>query len=78
MNEPANDIVTYFPMAWLPGLLVPLAYYLHFMSLRQVLLKNKGINGIIKNWGKKGAKLIISPQAGSGNSIVIFFYLHLA
>ena len=48
MNEPANDIVTYFPMAWLPGLLVPLAYYLHFMSLRQVLLKNKGINGIIK------------------------------
>ena len=36
MNEPANYIVTYFPISWLPGLLVPLAYYLHFMSLRRV------------------------------------------
>jgi hypothetical protein len=35
MNEPANYIVTYFPISLLPGLLVPLAYYLHFMSLRQ-------------------------------------------
>ena len=37
MNEPANYIVTYFPISWLPGLLVPLAYYLHFFSLKQVL-----------------------------------------
>lgn len=29
MNEPANYIVAYFPMAFLPGILVPLAYYLH-------------------------------------------------
>lgn len=36
MNEPANYIVTYFPISWLPGFLVPLAYYLHFMSLRQM------------------------------------------
>ena len=36
MNEPANYIVTYFPISWLPALLVPLAYYLHFMSIRQV------------------------------------------
>lgn len=36
MNEPANYIVTYFPISFLPGLLVPLAYYLHFLSLRQM------------------------------------------
>lgn len=38
MNEPANYIVTYFPISWLPGFLVPLAYYLHFMSIRQMWL----------------------------------------
>ena len=37
MEEPANYVVTYFPISWLPGLLVPLAYYLHFLSLKQVL-----------------------------------------
>jgi hypothetical protein len=37
MNEPANYIVTYFPISWLPGLLVPLAYYLHFLSIRQLV-----------------------------------------
>ena len=35
MNEPANTIVTRFPIVWLPALLVPLAYGLHFLSLRQ-------------------------------------------
>lgn len=39
MNEPANYIVTWFPISWLPGFLVPLAYYLHFLSIRQMLLK---------------------------------------
>ena len=39
MNEPANTIVTQFPVSWLPGLLVPLAYGLHFLSLRQLYLK---------------------------------------
>ncbi|HEU5147132.1 MAG TPA: hypothetical protein VFT90_10475 [Chryseosolibacter sp.] len=38
MNEPANYIVTYFSISWLPGFLVPLAYYLHFMSIRQMSL----------------------------------------
>ncbi|MBT1697534.1 hypothetical protein KK083_11650 [Fulvivirgaceae bacterium PWU4] len=37
MNEPANTIVAYFPISWLPGFLVPLAYTLHFFSLRQLL-----------------------------------------
>jgi hypothetical protein len=37
MNEPANTIVTQFPIILLPGVLVPLAYTLHILSLRQVL-----------------------------------------
>ena len=41
MNEPANYIVTYFPISWLPGMLVPLAYYLHFFSLKQVLQRKR-------------------------------------
>ena len=36
MNEPANTIVATFPFVWLPGLLVPLAYGLHFLSLQQL------------------------------------------
>jgi hypothetical protein len=36
MNEPANTIVASFPISWLPGFLVPLAYTLHFLSLRQI------------------------------------------
>lgn len=37
MNEPANTVVTYFPASWLPGFLVPLAYLLHALSLKQLL-----------------------------------------
>ena len=40
MNEPANYIVTYFPISWLPGLLVPLAYFLHVLSLKQLTGKS--------------------------------------
>jgi hypothetical protein len=39
MNEPANTIVTHIPVSLLPGMLVPLAYMLHFFSLRQLLVK---------------------------------------
>jgi hypothetical protein len=39
MNEPANTAVAYFPISWLPGFLVPLAYTLHFFSLKQLLAK---------------------------------------
>ncbi len=38
MNEPANSIIAHFPFVWLPGLLVPLAYGLHFLSLRKLIL----------------------------------------
>ncbi len=41
MNEPANTIVAHFPYVWLPGLLVPLAYGLHFISLKQLMMKKK-------------------------------------
>ncbi|HEY9046866.1 MAG TPA: hypothetical protein VIN08_13275 [Ohtaekwangia sp.] len=39
MNEPANTVVAKFPIVWLPALLVPLAYGLHFLSLRQLFMK---------------------------------------
>jgi hypothetical protein len=39
-NEPANTIVTQFPFIFLPTFLVPLAYILHFLSLRKLLMKS--------------------------------------
>lgn len=39
MNEPSNTIVAEFPISWLPTFLVPLAYMLSFISIRQVTLK---------------------------------------
>jgi hypothetical protein len=38
-NEPANTIVTVFPISLLPAFLVPLAYMQHFFSLRLLTLK---------------------------------------
>lgn len=38
-NEPVNTVVLKWPFILLPGLLVPLAYILHFMSLRQLALR---------------------------------------
>jgi hypothetical protein len=37
MNDPANTIVAEFPIVFLPGVLVPLAYYLHLLSLQKLL-----------------------------------------
>jgi len=39
-TEPANTIVTQFPFVFLPTFLVPLAYILHLMSLRKLLIKS--------------------------------------
>jgi hypothetical protein len=39
-NEPANTLVTQFPFVFLPTFLVPLAYILHFLSLRKLLMKS--------------------------------------
>ncbi|EMR04592.1 hypothetical protein [Cesiribacter andamanensis] len=41
MNEPANTLITHFPVSFLPLVLVPLAYYLHVFSIRQLLLLRK-------------------------------------
>lgn len=38
-QEPANTIVLDFPFILLPGFLVPLAYGLHFLALRQLSLR---------------------------------------
>ena len=38
-NEPSNTIVTKFPFIFLPTFLVPLAYGLHFLSLRKLFMK---------------------------------------
>ena len=42
MNEPANTIVARFPYILLPGVLVPIAYGLHILSLRQLFAKPVG------------------------------------
>jgi hypothetical protein len=36
-----NIAVLYFPFVWLPGVVVPLAYYSHFMSIRKLMSKIK-------------------------------------
>lgn len=37
MNEPANTIVAQFPIVLLPGILVPIAYWMHIFSLKQLM-----------------------------------------
>jgi hypothetical protein len=49
MNEPANTVVAMFPISWLPGFLVPLAYTLSFLSLRQMTAKREKGAGIVQN-----------------------------
>lgn len=41
MNEPSNEIVSQFPYILLPGILVPIAYGLNILSLRQIYLIKK-------------------------------------
>ena len=38
-NEPASTLMGHFPFIFIPGLLVPLAYSLHILSLRQYSLR---------------------------------------
>lgn len=39
MNEPANTEVAMFPVIFLPAILVPIAYYFHIFSLKQLLMR---------------------------------------
>ena len=41
-NSPDSSLITTFPFIYLPGLLVPLAYTLHILSLRQIGLFKRG------------------------------------
>jgi hypothetical protein len=43
MNEPANTMIVYYPMVWLPSFVVPMAYFGHFVSLAQCLQDKKGV-----------------------------------
>ena len=40
-NEPANTAVAYFPFVWVPAFVVPFAYMMHILSLKQILKFNK-------------------------------------
>ena len=40
-NEPANTAVAYFPFVWVPAFVVPFAYLMHILSLKQILKFNK-------------------------------------
>jgi|SRR6185312_9372936 len=41
-NEPANTLITQFPFIFLPGMLVPLAFSLHIVALRQMAVLGRG------------------------------------
>ena len=41
LNEPPNTLVAYFPYVWLPAFIVPFAYLMHILSLKQILKFNK-------------------------------------
>jgi hypothetical protein len=41
INEPANTIVAQFPFILLPGVLVPIAYSFHILSLRQLFISSR-------------------------------------
>ena len=38
MNEPSNTFVTEFPGVLLPGLLVMIAYTMHYFSIKQLMI----------------------------------------
>jgi uncharacterized membrane protein len=56
MNEPANTIVAKFPFILLPGLLVPIAYGLHILSLRQLLARKSEAD--LRGTGRKETEQI--------------------
>lgn len=36
-NEPANTVVAYFPFVWIPAFIVPFAYLVHILSIKQII-----------------------------------------
>ena len=39
-NEPANTIPAYFPFVWLPAFIVPFAFLIHILSIKQIIRYN--------------------------------------
>lgn len=37
MNEPANTIVSFFPFVWIPAFIVPFAFLMHVLSIKQII-----------------------------------------
>lgn len=40
-NEPANTVVAYFPFVWVPAFIVPFAYLMHVLSIKQLIKLDK-------------------------------------
>ncbi|HWA06781.1 MAG TPA: hypothetical protein VG961_09550, partial [Ignavibacteria bacterium] len=40
-NEPSNTIVAYFPFVWIPAFIVPFAYFMHILSIKQIIKFSK-------------------------------------
>jgi hypothetical protein len=36
-NEPANTMIAYFPYVWLPAFIVPFAFLMHVLSIKQLI-----------------------------------------
>ncbi len=36
-NEPSNTMVAYFPFVWIPAFIVPFAYLMHVLSIKQII-----------------------------------------
>lgn len=36
-NEPANTMIAYFPNVWIAAFIVPFAYFMHILSLKQII-----------------------------------------
>jgi len=49
MNEPSNTIVAYFPFVWLPGFVVPVAYTMHFLSLKKCIAEKRRLGKFAEN-----------------------------
>jgi hypothetical protein len=48
-----NIAVLYFPFVWLPGVVVSLAYYSHFMSIRKLINKIKTEQDLVMKYFSK-------------------------
>ncbi|HXB08893.1 MAG TPA: alpha/beta hydrolase [Puia sp.] len=59
-NQPDSSLLTKFPLIYLPGLLVPLAYTLHILSLQQWRISRRSVVRAVisaKEWFGSGGRL---------------------